>query len=283
MGGVMSNMAVTQYRGFCEAGEFDKAASLLELEGAIDPTEGWGDRRLTSLHWACRHGCLHFAKLMIEKYKTDPNVSLFGDHRETPLHIAAVEGNLDIVKYLTDQAKCIADVKRGAFRRTPIIYACGFADFPPHYSKDKDAIEVVRYLYNRCNCNPDYRDGFGMTALHNACTNRRFAIVRFLLSECNCNVALCDSHGDTPLHMVCRSFPLPVRDVSSTSEAVEIIRYLVVQQKCSLNAVNSYGEKPIDVANEPEVIAELVTFSPQGRKAGLYKNPDSFLGRSKPC
>ena len=286
----MAESAVTEFvkewRLSCETGQLDKATELLMADGEwrkIDPVQGWGDRKITPLHWGCLHGHLGFAKMMIEKYHCDPNLSLVGEHCETPLHMAAVEGHLEVVKYLTEEARCIADVKRGRYRRTPMTYACGFAPFPKHhYSKDEDAIEVVRHLYNNCNCDPNYRDGFGMTALHNACANRRFVIVKFLLSECNCNVALCDAFGNSPLHLVCSRFSLPKRD-NQILEAVEIIRYLIVHHKCDLNAVNLYGEKPIDATLEPELIAEFITFSPQGRKAGLYKNPDSFLSRSKPC
>ena len=274
----------SDFRECCERGDFQEATSLLEQDTGkkIDPAEGWGDRKMTPLHRGCRHGNLPFVKLMIEKYHVDPNVTLFGGHCETPLHIAAVEGNLSIVQYLTQEVQCVADIKNGSYRRTPIIYACGFADFPPHYSDDNKAIEVVRHLYRDCGCNPDYRDGFGMTALHNACANRRFALVRFLLSECNCNASLQDHHGNTVLHMVCRDFPLPLRD-NQSSEAVEIIRYLFIQHHCDPDAVNSYGQRPIDLTEDPDIIAELVSLGPYGRTAGLYKSSTSVLTRSKPC
>ena len=281
MAGVI-NTSIQEFRRFCEQGEFDEATSLLQTKEISDAHTGWGDRRLTPLHWACRHGNLDFVKLLIEKFEGDPEVTLFGHHEETPLHIAAVEGHLDIVKYLTTEAKCNPNFYTRHYRRPPITYACGFADFPPHYSDDKQAREVVKYLYNSCNCNPNWRDAFGMTPLHNACANRRFILVQYLVSECQCNVALRDRHGNTLIHLVCQEFPLPIRE-NSVQEALEIIRFLVIQYHCDPNATNMYGDTPLNIASDPQIIAELVGCGPQGRKAGMYRKPNSFLGRSNPC
>ena len=158
-------------------------------------------------------------------------------------------------------------------------YTCGFADFPPHYSEEDKALEVVKYLCESCQCNPDWRDAFGMTALHNACINRRLSIVRYLASECECNVSLVDNKGNTPIHLTCMRFPF--QDLEHpASVAVEIIRLLVLHFNCDPNATNLLGESPLDISDEPEIIAELVGYGAQGRKAGMYKNPDSFKRHS---
>ena len=266
------------FRDACASGETEKAIILLE-EGNISPKSGWGHRNMTPLHWACRHGLLDVVKLLVVKHGVNPETNLQGEHQETPLHLAAVEGHLDVVKYLVAEAGCHPDPHSHGYQRPPITYSCGLADFPHHYSDESKALKVVKYLYTSCHANPDWRDAFGMTALHNACINRRLQIARYLASECECNVNLVDSRGNSPLHLVSMTFPLEELQQPATV-AVEIIRLLVLHMNCDPNATNNFGETALDLAEEPEVIAELVGYGTQGRKAGMYKNPKSFMGHS---
>ena len=277
----MSNDEGTELKAFrdaCADGDSQKASALLK-EGKVDPSSGWGHRNMTPLHWACRHGVLDLVKLLIETYGIRPEINLRGQHEETPLHLASVEGHLDVVKYLITEIGCDPDPHSRGYQRPPITYTCGFADFPPHYSEESKALNVVKYLYTSCQCNPDWRDSFGMTALHNACINRRLSIVRYLASECECNVRLVDSRGNTPLHLTCMRFPYKNLEHPATV-AVEIIRLLVLHLNCDPNATNYLGESSLDIADEPEVVAELVGYGAQGRKAGMYKNPNSFMRHS---
>lgn len=266
------------FRVACTERDVDKASRLLEDE-KIDPSAGWGHRNMTPLHWACRHGVLDLVKLLIERYRVGPEITLRGEHEETPLHLAAVEGHLDVVKYLTIEAGCDPNPHSLGYQRPPITYSCGLADFPHHYSEETKALEVVKYLYTSCHCNPDFRDAFGMTALHNACINRRLLIARYLASECDCKTNLVDSRGNLPLHLACGRFPLQDLEHPATV-GVDIIRLLVLQRNCDPSATNFLGESPLDIAEEPEIIAELVGYGAQGRKAGMYKNPESFLRHS---
>ena len=256
----------------------EKASSLIR-DGAVDPLCGWGHKNMTPLHWACRHGIVEVVKLLIERHGVSPDVNLRGGHEETPLHLAAVEGHLDVVKYLVNEAGCDPDPRARGYQRPPITYACGFADFPPHYSEEANALEVVKFLYGSCGCNPDWRDAFGMTALHNACANRRLLLAQYLLSECGCNVSLVDRHGNTPLHLVCQRFYF--RELEHpASTAVEIIRLLALQYNCNPSTTNHFGESPLDITDEPEIYAELIGYGAQGRKAAMYKDPNSFKKHS---
>ena len=268
------------FREACAEGDAVKASTLLE-EGKIEPTSRWGHRGMTPLHWACRHGLLDVVKLLIEKHRISPEVNLHGEHEETPLHLAAVEGHLEVVKYLIEEAGCDPNPHSRGYHRPPITYSCGLADFPHHYSDETKALGVVKYLYSSCHCNPDWRDDFGMTALHNACINRRLLIARYLATECDCGVNVVDSRGNLPLHLVCTRFPL--QDLEHpASVAVEIIRLLVLNRNCDPNATNNFGDSPLDIAEESEIVAELVGYGVQGRKAGMYKKPHSFMRHSNP-
>ena len=267
-----------EFRDACASTDAHKAIQMLE-EGKIDPSSGWGYRNVTPLHWSCRHGVLDVVKVLVEKYRVGPETILRGKHEETPIYLAAVEGHLDVVKYLVTEAGCDPDPHSRGFQRPPITYSCGLADFPHHYSDENKALEVVKYLYTSCQCNPDRRDAFGMTALHNACINRRLRIARYLASECGSDVNVVDGRGNTPLHLVCGRFPLDELQ-QPASVAVEIIRFLALQMNCDANVTNHFGETALDVSEEPEVIAELVGYGTQGRKAGMYKNPASFMRHS---
>ena len=181
-----------------------------------------------------------------------------------------------MVKYLVNEAHCDPDPRSRGYQRPPITYACGLADYPRHYAEESKALEVVKFLYSSCGCNPDWVDAFGMTALHNA---RRLNIARYLLSECGCNPKLIDRRGNTPVHLVCQRFYY--RELEHpASTAVELIRLLVLQYNVNPNATNYLGESPLDITSEPEIYAELVGYGAQGRKAAMYKDPNSFKKHS---
>ena len=246
--------------------------------GSIDADIAWGTRRTTPLHWASQHGDLGFVKLLVEKHGVCSSVHLFGGHEETPLHLAAVEGHLEVVKYLVERAGCNPDSRARGFRRPPITYACGISMIPDyHYSDDERALEVVKYLFNECNCDPNWRDAFGMTAFHNAAINRRLGLVQYLLTECGCNPLETDNAGNTGIHLACWQ-----SEYRPAQAAVTVIRLLVVRFNCDPKAINRNGEQPMDLADEREVYAELVSYGAQGRKAGMYRNPDSFMTHANP-
>ena len=265
------------FHGACEAGDFDKASVELE-SGSINPSNGWGGRRTTPLHWASQHGNLRFVKLLVENCGVDPGPTLLGGHEETPLHLAAVEGHLEVVKYLIEEARCHPDSRARGFRRPPITYACGISTIPDyHYSDDARALDIVKYFIGECGCDPNWRDAFGMTALHNASINRRPDLVRYLLTECGCDPLERDNVGNTCVHLACwQSAYRPAQ------AAVAIIRTLVVRFGCDPVATNHNGEQPIDLADEREVYAELVSYGAQGRKAGMYRHPLSFMAHANP-
>lgn len=265
------------FRGACESGAFDIASPLLQSD-SIDPGRGWGNRCTAPLHWASQHGNLNFVKLLVETYGVDPGATMLGGHEETPLHLAAVEGHLEVVKYLVEKAGCDPDARARGFRRPPITYACGISMIPDyHYSEDQKALEVVKFFYNDCNCDPNWRDAFGMTAFHNAAINRRLGLVQYLLSECGCNPLETDNVGNTGIHLACwQSAYRPAE------AAVAVIRLLVVRFNCDPMATNRNGEQPIDLADEREIYAELVSYGAQGRKAGMYRNPQSFMAHANP-
>lgn len=265
------------FRVACESGDFEKASIELE-SGWIDPANGWGNRRATPLHWAAHHGNLAFVKILVENYGVDPSATLLGGHEETPLHLAAVEGHLGVVRYLVDEGGCDPDARARGFRRSPITYACGISTIPDyHYSDDQRALEIVKYLYSECNCDPNWKDAFGMTAFHNAAINRRLALVHYLLTECRCNPFETDNVGNTGVHLACWQVAYrPAQD------AVAIIRLLVVRFGCDPTATNRNGERPIDLVDEREVYAELISYGSQGRKAGMYRHPQSFMAHANP-
>ena len=97
-------------------------------------------------------------------------------------------------------------------------------------------------IYNSCMCDPNRQDEWGMTALHNACANRRPALVRYLVLECKCDPTVCDFQEDTTLHFACLEFDgVPGRD-NVESDAVEIIKFPIEEQNCDPNVTNKMNQ-----------------------------------------
>ncbi len=260
----MEHQTLREFRRLCVNGKFAEASRLLDARKACDKKEylsGWGTLSITPLHWACIHGDVSFARLLVE-CGADPEATLLGGHEETPLHLAGVEGHLDVVRYLTKEAGCNPNFRSHGYKRPPITYTCGVSQVAtalPHYSDDEKAVEVVKFLYSSCNCDPNWQDDFGMTALHNACINRRLDVVKCLIVECHGNVHLCSNDGSTPLHFVCMSNPY----AQSASAGVEIIRYLVEECGCDPDGTNNRGLRPIDISRDPEITDTLISLAIQ--------------------
>ena len=100
-----------------------------------------------------------------------------------------------------------------------------------------------------------------MTALHNACANRRPALVRYLVLECKCDPAVCDFQGDTSLHFTCLQLDdVPGHD-NVESDGEEIIKFLIEEQNCDPNVTNKMNQTPCYYAyNQPRLLAKLFEY-----------------------
>ncbi|KAL5483958.1 hypothetical protein EMCRGX_G020379 [Ephydatia muelleri] len=120
------------------------------------------------LHCACeKAGNLAIVKYLVEKHGCDPSVK--DEKGYTPLHMAAFSGSLDILVYLIEQRGCNPSCL-GQFSRSLLHRAC---------VKDKN-LPVVKYLVEKHQCDPFYKDQCNLTPLDMATTWNNRSVIDYL-------------------------------------------------------------------------------------------------------
>lgn len=137
--------------------------SVLEAIASIKDKDGW-----SLLHHACYRGWFDVAKVLVDKYKTDPHQK--NNYHSTPLHWAAFGGHSMLVRYLVSELNCNpnSENKRG---NTPLQIACW-----------RGNLEVVKFLVLDCKCNPLKPNNNRVMPLYEAFVCSHVHIVSFLLS-----------------------------------------------------------------------------------------------------
>ena len=105
----------------------------------------------TLLHLACANGDINMAKYVVEECNIDPECR--DSDGCCSIHWAAQEGHIDLVKYLV-MRKCNLN-SRGLWGRTVLHHACT--------NDSRDSVELVKYLVEDHQCDPDAQDDFGCT------------------------------------------------------------------------------------------------------------------------
>ena len=149
---------------------------------------------------------------------------------------AAWKGQLQLVRCLVeeeglDPGKCVELIGRS----------------PLHSSSRGGHLQVVKYLIEEKNCEPNCQDREGITSLHLACGWGHLEIVKYLIQAVHCDANAVDKYGSTPLHY------------ASRWGHVEVVKYLLVKCKINPNCVDNDGQTPLDLAVHHSMVAiELV-------------------------
>ena len=119
-----------------------------------------------------------------------------------------------------------------------------------HLACQHGHLDIVQYLINDQDCNPESTTLNGRTSLHTACKSGHLHIVKCLITDHKCNPHCTDNDGYTPLH------------AASESGNIETVKYLITEQGCDPHVVDSIGNTPLHYASESghlHIVQELIT------------------------
>ena len=119
-----------------------------------------------------------------------------------------------------------------------------------HLACQHGHLDIVQYLINDQNCNPETTIPNGHTPLHIACKSGHLHIVKCLITDHKCNPHCTDNDGYTPLH------------AASESGNTETVKYLITEQGCDPQVSDSNSSTPLHYASESghlDIVQCLIT------------------------
>ena len=177
----------------------------------------------TFLHLACSNGWYEITKVLVEKYKCDPNCRT--KKGSTPLLFAYHSGNNNLINYLITTIQCNPlEVNDNGWNRL-------------HCATFGGQLGVVKDLVEKQHCDPGCKTNDGMTPLHMACEKGWLDIAKYLIEEQNCDTGCTDNNGGAPMHY------------ASAGEKVNIVKYLTEEQRCDPNCTTNDGWTPMHYAS----------------------------------
>ena len=127
------------------------------------------------LHLASYYGWLDICHQLITKYEYSPHVRCSVQSLTNHLQFL----NQWYSRSLLD-TKSRKEYKYGYFWYNPPPPPLFYATLSGHY-------EEVKYLINKCNCDPHQQSEEGETPLYLACLGGHYEIVTYLISKCHCD------------------------------------------------------------------------------------------------
>jgi ankyrin repeat protein len=97
-------------------------------------------------------------------------------------------------------------------------------------------LELLVFLIENTQCNVNFQDEYGNTALHWACDRGFLNGVKFLVENCYANVNLKNNIGETPLHWACKWMWM------------DIVKYLIENAHADVHTKDIYGDSLIEWA-----------------------------------
>ena len=119
-----------------------------------------------------------------------------------------------------------------------------------HLACQHGHLDIVQYLINDQNFNPETTTPNGRTPLHIACNSGHLHIIKCLITDHKCNPHCTDSDGYTPLH------------AASESCNIETVKYLITKQGCDPHVLDGIDNTPLHYAGESGylgIVQELIT------------------------
>jgi len=178
--------------------------------------------------------------LALMKALTIKNVNCLDSHGNTPLHLGSRANQIEIVRFLVLEKHCNQGIKNDA------------GELPLHIACSQQSLELVKWVSN-CDVNVPTKNQ-GDTPIHIACRYCEIDVVAFLTQETQCDPNIPNTNGELPLHIACgREYLEMVKLVSKCDlhvqtksgftplhiacehNAVEIIEYLVQEKECAPN------------------------------------------------
>ena len=119
-----------------------------------------------------------------------------------------------------------------------------------HLACQHKHLDIVQYLINDQNCNPETTSPSGRTPLHIACKSGHLHIAKCLITDHKCNPHCTDNSGYTPVH------------AASESGNNEMVKYLITEQGCDPQVGDSIGNTLLHYASENghlDILQYLIT------------------------
>ena len=244
---------------------------------------------------AFKNGDYERASELLKKVRDSENIGLLWFYPEnykhmncnmysvTLLHLAAHHGWLDICHQLITKYEYNPHVQRSFGSLTDLSTQTYFYSRPPpppplFYATLSGHYEVVKYLINKCNCDPHQQSIEGETPLYLACLAGHYDIVTHLINEhyCDLNIGgrcnlLHDVHKRVLLPKACQygelrvvkflvSLPSVGFNIKSNSgytlhtaciyDQLDIVKFLVSSPLVDVNIQGDYGCTPLHAVCE---------------------------------
>ena len=214
----------------------------------------------TPLHLACKHGDIDIVKYLLEEKQCDPKLE--DRNGELPLHYACMH-SLEVVQLVTNwDVEIRPPTSYRQSGKHPLLTACS-----------RGALDIVRYLVEEKQCDPNPKDHSDGDLLQYACgctTEKPDTIntdlVRYLVIKCSCD-PMEQGYGSSPMQVACNQGNLELvkaltsnkvnflddkgnspLHVACSYRQVEIVRFLAEEKHCDQNIRNDEGELALHIA-----------------------------------
>ena len=149
------------------------------------------------------------------------NYKFFNTYNVTLLHLAAYHGWLDICEELITKYKYNPHVQNGFGSLTgDSTQTSCFVPPPLFYATLSGHNKVVKYLINKCNCDPHQQSIEGETPLYLSCLAGHYEIVTHLVNKCHCDPNAGLSYN--PLHYACKRGNLEIVNYLTSLSSVNV-------------------------------------------------------------
>ena len=147
------------------------------------------------------------------------------EHHVSLLHAAAYHGWLDMCHQLVTEYKYNPHVQYSFGSLTDLSTQTYFySRLPPppplFYATLSGRYEVVKYLINKCNCDPHQQSVEGETPLYLACLAGHYEIVTHLINESHCDPNTGLTYN--PLHCACKGGNLKIVNYLTSLSSVDV-------------------------------------------------------------
>ena len=188
------------------------------FDGIIPNDEFYGAFGNMPLHEACKCENVEVVKVLVEEFHCDKAVR--NAEGESPLHLACREQSLEVVELVSSIYDATIQNNAG--------------DTPLHIACENGQMDFVKYLTEKCVCNPTIQNRSRQLAVHYA-FQHSLEMVK-LVSDCESVESRTLDGGITPLHIACLHGKL------------DIVRYLIDEKKCSPDVDSNDGLTLLDFA-----------------------------------
>ena len=233
-----------------ECGQLTIASHLVNAERRSNPTKTYQ----TLLSWASENNKRDVVRRINDLYTINPNLQ-DGDG-DTPLSKAAERGNLSMVRLLLENNSIDVNVKnkdgstpmsRAAVKQHKnVVQLLAAKDTVTLHSLVREGnFELTDYLLS-CDINVNWKENYGLTALHMAVIFRQLAIAERLLSR-GADIDAKDGTGRTPLILAVQhtlhDFVELLLSKSACMKGIQVTDWARIYNRYSLRPMLHIAEK----------------------------------------